>query len=435
VDRIATGSELAVLPTKVTFETFPQDLRNVGSSLFSVEDAPLPGSSVEAVVELHAIGVEIAAVEVVAEDGGRAIRRVDLPGPGLRQRVTLELDAPTEPGTARYTPVVPPWIPGPGELPALTDELQGDDFRGDDVLETQAVVGLRSGAVVLVSASGDWEPRHLLAILGESTGLPQAGYVRVTGDQFVSIGVAAERRPPVGPDVVVGALSDAALIVAHRLSNDDSLTRTIAQAGVPLLVFPDGSGSSAITQVETGAPLGGEWYLIPDPPASPIAADIQGVLPAGLPPLTGISVVPAHLTEGPVTALEARRLASAENVPVLHLMEGEQRMAVATASGFWRWAIRAGEPREAYRRLWSSVAGWLLETATLGHERPDAGSNELPSLELLPAPWVPDAGTDVEPTSMADGSGKPLRSSSWPYLLVMALLCGEWYGRRSGGLR
>ncbi|NIP58403.1 MAG: hypothetical protein GWO00_10610 [Gemmatimonadetes bacterium] len=36
------------------------------------------------------------------------------------------------------------------------------------------------------------------------------------------------------------------------------------------------------------------------------------------------------------------------------------RTAVTLASGFWRWAAREGAPREAYRRLWGGVAGWLL---------------------------------------------------------------------------
>jgi hypothetical protein len=31
--------------------------------------------------------------------------------------------------------------------------------------------------------------------------------------------------------------------------------------------------------------------------------------------------------------------------------------------------------------------------------------------------------------------GVPLRTRPWPYLLVIALLCGEWIGRRRSGLR
>jgi hypothetical protein len=37
-------------------------------------------------------------------------------------------------------------------------------------------------------------------------------------------------------------------------------------------------------------------------------------------------------------------------------------------------------------------------------------------------------GPDREP-------GEPLRTKPWPYLLMLALLCGEWIGRRRSGLR
>src|SRR5690606_40343767 len=41
--------------------------------------------------------------------------------------------------------------------------------------------------------------------------------------------------------------------------------------------------------------------------------------------------------------------------------EGRRRWAVATAEGFWRWAFRGGEARQAYRRLWGAIGGWLIE--------------------------------------------------------------------------
>jgi hypothetical protein len=58
------------------------------------------------------------------------------------------------------------------------------------------------------------------------------------------------------------------------------------------------------------------------------------------------------------------------------------------------------------------------------------------SEEMLPVPAVPPepsrragvGGVDARP-------GTPLRTLPWPYLLVIALLCGEWIGRRRSGLR
>jgi hypothetical protein len=57
---------------------------------------------------------------------------------------------------------------------------------------------------------------------------------------------------------------------------------------------------------------------------------------------------------------------------------------VALASGFWRWNARAGAPREAYRRLWSGVAGWLL-----------AGDPAGAAVEIRPERWVGPRGEPV----------------------------------------
>jgi hypothetical protein len=56
--------------------------------------------------------------------------------------------------------------------------------------------------------------------------------------------------------------------------------------------------------------------------------------------------------------------------------------------------------------------------------------------EMVPPPIEPaaaaGAGTMV---AGAQAAGRPFRTSPWPYLLVIALLCGEWIGRRRSGLR
>jgi hypothetical protein len=53
------------------------------------------------------------------------------------------------------------------------------------------------------------------------------------------------------------------------------------------------------------------------------------------------------------------------------------------ASGFWRWAARDGAAREAYRALWSGVAGWLL------------GDMRLLGPEVRPTAWVFARGSAV----------------------------------------
>ncbi|GIT52055.1 MAG: hypothetical protein Ct9H300mP15_22680 [Gemmatimonadota bacterium] len=50
---------------------------------------------------------------------------------------------------------------------------------------------------MLVSFKPDWEPRHLLSVLGDVTGLPVTGYLRAGPDKFVSLGKALARSMPV----------------------------------------------------------------------------------------------------------------------------------------------------------------------------------------------------------------------------------------------
>jgi hypothetical protein len=58
------------------------------------------------------------------------------------------------------------------------------------------------------------------------------------------------------------------------------------------------------------------------------------------------------------------------------------------------------------------------------------------SSEMLPAGVVPEPATrNAALAAAGDGTGRPLRTSPWPYLLVVGLLCGEWVVRRRSGLR
>ncbi len=175
------------------------------------------------------------------------------------------------------------------------------------------------------------------------------------------------------------------------------------------------------------------------------------------------------------------------------------------ASGFWRWAMREGAGRDAYRRLWSGVAGWVLAddsqvapeprpvqwvfdrgdpviwslpldstdmrvsilrgdsvvadyvfrggtTRSLGEMAPGLysyrasnGTGEVlaagrfdvsaNSSEMIPRRTRPEA-TGPRATALAgERGGRPLRTSPWPYLLLITLLCGEWVARRRTGLR
>ena len=58
------------------------------------------------------------------------------------------------------------------------------------------------------------------------------------------------------------------------------------------------------------------------------------------------------------------------------------------------------------------------------------------SLEMLPAAEVPELPLELNTVAdMGDRLGRPIRTSPWPYLLLIMLLCGEWVVRRRSGLR
>ena len=56
--------------------------------------------------------------------------------------------------------------------------------------------------------------------------------------------------------------------------------------------------------------------------------------------------------------------------------------------------------------------------------------------DMVPTPVDPDrlVTTAGAPTDRGQG-GRPLRTLPWPYLLIIGLLCVEWFGRRRSGLR
>ena len=56
--------------------------------------------------------------------------------------------------------------------------------------------------------------------------------------------------------------------------------------------------------------------------------------------------------------------------------------------------------------------------------------------EMRPPARAPEPALDAEASVVAAArGGRPLRTSPWPYLLLLALLCLEWVGRRRVGLR
>ena len=490
-DGVAVRSALDGLPLEVTFEAFGADVDNVGVTRLEVSDFTQPNEPGSGTVEVHG-GREGDTVTVEILEEGRVVAeaRLPAPSPGLRSAIEVELPPPEGVGRLRYTAVV---------------RSDGDGFPNDDAAVDYSVVGRQEGALVLLSLSPDWELRYLLPVLRDVTGLPTVGYLRAGPNRFVQAGRAADRAGPVDSVTVREAVTEAALVVAHGLSRetlDEWARHVIALPGRKILFVRD-PDAATLAGVEAEPARPGEWYVGADVPVSPIAGALSGAPLQGLPPLTDLLVTDAPDASAP---LRAQLRGAGAPVPALVLSDRPTgRVAIALAGGFWRWSVRDGA-REAYRRMWSGVVGWLLAdqsvlaavprpaewvvppgepiswmlpvgtegarlvvsrgdsvvadtllsgsgTATSGRLPPGpyeytvrAATGDtiasgrfdvaVPSEEMLPVAAEPPPSTRSPESESADlSSGRPVRTSPWPYLFVITLLCAEWVGRRRSGLR
>lgn len=378
-DPVAVSAALASLPLEVEFERFGEGVSNAGVSRLEVPDLVRAEGSVTAELEVHGGNPGDSITVIISEEDSEVAEvRVVAPSPGFRSRVPIALPTPSETGRVRYQATV---------------ALESDGFPSDDTAVSYASVGYEEEALVLISLQADWEPRFLLPVMEEVTGLPGLGYLRVGPNSFVPMGRAVERGLPVDSASVGLAASSAAVLVLHGLgSNADEWARNLSvRPGRNVLLVVDAEGAE-LAGVPTGDPRDGEWYVSQEIPASPIAGSLVGVDVQGLPPLTDV-LLPTDPTQVRGSLLTQLRGAGPLEA-ALHLDDrAEGRVAVTLSSGFWRWAARQGG-REAYRRLWSGVAGWLLagQALTNGEIRPTQWTVERDQ----PVIWsVPDDG--VEP--------------------------------------
>lgn len=380
-DGVAIRSALEALPLDVSVETFGDESGHVGIARFEVED--LSRADGTPVGEVEVFGrVEGDSVRVEILEEGRPVAAVALPAPspGLRSSAEVELPTPSASGRVRYT----------ARLMDVTD-----GFAADDEAVAFATVGFEEGGLVLLSLRADWEPRYLLPVLREVTGLPATGYLQVGPDRFLPMGRAVERGGVVDSTTARQAAQEATLLVLHGLSGDaEGWVQALAAGSGRRLLFPADVGGASLLGLEVEGPRPGEWYVSPDVPTSPIAGALAGATLDGLPPLSRVLVPETPVAASPLQ-LQLRGAGAPQSALAL-VTRPEGRDVVALASGFWRWAMRdAGQ--EAYRRLWSGVAGWLLA---------DRG---MATAEPRPLRWVVPRGEEVTWRMPADSARVRIR--------------------------
>ena len=349
-DPVATAAEARRLGVGLSVDTgVATAAPNLGLSRFVLPASVNQNGSVEGRIEVEGWAGNAGATErsvtvVVSVDGSpRQTVELSLPRGGGASSAEFVLDGPLPPGPRRV-----------GARLQHTDAFPLDDERIRIVN-----VGAEETGVLLASFSPGWEPRFLLPVLTQVTGLPVRGYLRTGTDRFQPMTAdGATTGDPVDEAGLARLLGRAEIVVAMGVDGavQEFLNRA-ASGARRIVVFPSDGAGAAAGGVAASDPQEGEWYVSGVPP-SPVAGDLGGFAFGRLPPLGGIMPL---LDQGGGVVLEARRGGAGEPWPVLVLRsDGDHRTAVALAGGFWRWAFRDGEPMEHYRRLWAAVGGWMI---------------------------------------------------------------------------
>lgn len=367
--------------------------------------------------------------------------------------------------------------PGPTVFAAAVT-VPGDAERRNDTVAVPLEVSRAAGAV-LVSSSPDFDSRFLLPVLRGAVALPTRAYFRVAPNEWRQDGSLA----PVREEDVRAAVRDAPLAILHGDTAVFGPPRSATHASLALLAPP--------------ADTGGEWYPIAAPP-SPIAATLAGLAWDSLPPIDVAAQLPHGAWDGLVAArarqfdrrtaitgdVEGGRRVVVVGASGLWRWEfrgGADADAYAALWGSifdWLAAVRPdaraaipadGIVRAGERIRWRRGSGTdSVVTAVLaqrgdttrkdsvmlrfGRNGSIAESDPLPpgiydvrvphgsaviavnaSRELLPLPVTVHSGAIGD--AVIAGVQPLLRDRGWAYLLVLAVLCVEWLGRRRKGLR
>ena len=363
-DPIATAAIARRLGVGLAVDTLPGAASNLGVGRLLLPATAERGETVRGRVELEGASTDSATVTISLDS---------------RPVHALRLPAPTAGGTSAAEFTLGELEAGPHRVTARVEGA--DAFPDDDERAAIVEVDPEETGVLLVSFAPDWEPRFLLPVLDQVTGLPVRGYLRTGPGRFQAMD--RDAAAAAGPAGTIDAaamqrlLARAEMVVAMGL--DGAAAEFIegpAARTRRLLLFPADGAGAAMGGVAAGAALTGEWYL-DDAPPSPITGEVAGFSAAGLPPLSGVLPL---LDQGGGTALTVRLGGAGEPRAAMVLRtEGSRRVGVVLARGFWRWAFRDGVPHEHYRGLWAAVGGWLMADEPLA-----AGPGVRPAAPILP---------------------------------------------------
>lgn len=341
-----------------------------------------------------AVRISITAAAVVPTDASLTLY---LDGREVLRRA-LSRFQPLERRSERVALVLPP---GPPEatLSAIVQAADDGEPRNDT-----AHRNLRRGdriTALAISTSPDVDFREMVRVLRGSLSLPTSARFRIGPGRWVDAA-----STPVAEAQVASELAGAHVVLLHGDTAFFGSPRERTRGALALV---------------PSTPDDAEWYVIGAPP-SPLAHVLAALPFDSLPPVAvGPAGRGAPLLEVRGPGRERRALATFD--------DSAHRVVVAPVRGTYRWAMRGGVAADAFAALWGSIFAVLAERPGVGLV---AAPPRLPPRELHPRA---SSLRTVSISGATRGGNRPLRSSPWPYALVVLLLCAEWVVRRRAGLR
>ncbi|MGH7552342.1 MAG: hypothetical protein ACREMQ_04875 [Longimicrobiales bacterium] len=333
----------------VEYRTIADALPNAALAEIEAPSWAEAGKPVEIRFGVAGVGVQGDTADVSVSTGGQvlAAETVVVPEPG---RVAG--------GILRFTPAVPPG----GGLVRYDVRLDTRDAAPDDNVRAAYIfVSDEPAGVALVSFRPDWEPRFLLPVLEQALGLPVRGYLRTRDGTYVRSGEALEAGQRANEEEVRRVLGRADLVVVHGLDNaSPAWASELLSTARRYIVLPSGEAAGVQLPVQIGRPVSGDWYLAPEIPSSPVASGLAGLDVDDVPPLSALNLVQAPAGAWVALAASRGRRGPASPVAIAGESAGK-RWAVGLGEGYWRWAFRGASAKQAYSRLWGSIAGWILQ--------------------------------------------------------------------------
>ncbi len=301
------------------------------------------------------------------------------------QRIHVEnLLLPPSPGVARRNIAL-----RPGRLAGGTHALRikittpGDREPADDERWRVVTVANQPDVVVLIDPA-DIEGRFLVSELSAVARSGVKGYARIQSNVWVDVSTLAR----VPATAVRAAARNAVMLVLRGASPPSD-----ARRGQARWYWPAASDPNAEL-------FEGDWYVNAELPSSPLAGRLAGVEWDSLPPLTGVvPVVPDAAEWVAVTGRRGRRGAD-QPLLVGQDSSGVRRLTTA-ATGMWRWDLRGGAAREAYRSVIAAGTDWLLRTGAGRGDVTVEASTSVPRGTPVAFRWLTDDVPDSVTTTIA----------------------------------